>query len=151
MSIIDTLFLLVVLCNFLVLILSAKHLNHHTYNKLCIAIFAEMLVLMTVFTIYDIMPEPSSALHIALLVLAQYAVYALSIKAWLGLNFRRLSPRNQLVLQVTCYSSLACIIVSAYWIKSAHPLILTLTYPISTLALSLLAEYIEEKIEKQNP
>lgn len=88
----------------------------------------------------------TTRLHYSTLAVAQFAVLALGFKLWFSLNYPRFGRTARIAVHGLAHASLAFIVVAGYSLKAAHPLVVFLIYPLSSLSVALVAESVELKL-----
>lgn len=88
----------------------------------------------------------TTRLHYSTLAVAQFAVLALGFNLWFSLNYPRFGRTARIAVHGLAHASLAFIVVAGYSLKAAHPLVVFLIYPLSSLSVALVAESVEMKL-----
>lgn len=104
---------------------------------------------MAWFHVGALRSEADSPVHYAVLTIAQYGVLGLGFKLWFSLNYPRFNRASRLVAHSLAHASLTFVIFAGYWLKTTHPIHLFLLYPLSSLSVALIAESVEEALERR--
>jgi hypothetical protein len=75
-----------------------------------------------------------------------YSTLAVGFKLWFSLNYPRFGRTARIAVHGLAHASLAFIVVAGYSLKAAHPLVVFLIYPLSSLSVALVAESVELKL-----
>lgn len=115
------------------------------YSRLMAGIFICSCLATSWFheTVIDV--SKTSPLHGAILAFAQVGTLTLSSKLWLNLNFKKFNPIIRTLLCTILYGALLTMTICAYWISKIIPELLLILYPMSSLAISISAEMLEDR------
>jgi len=146
-SINDLIFILWLVVCYGLILLSPSKLQRQQYSQLMAVIFIASCFVIIWFheTVIDV--SQSSPMHAAILVLAQFGTLTLTSKIWFSINYKKLSKKLQTMLKVILFGALSTIIAFSYWLYKISPEMQLLLYPLASLAISLIAEMIEENWE----
>jgi len=125
-----------------------KWIPKQRYSRLLVAVALTNAVLMLSFHFERPASSAANLLHWIIVALAQYGIFALSLKIWLAINYKRLGPRAHTLLHSLSHGSLLLVLFGGFWMKANHSVILALVYPLAGMSIALIAESIEEQINK---
>jgi cation transport ATPase len=145
----DLIFLLGFVTLGALVLLGSRYLDSYAYSKLLAVVIILAMVVMVWFHAIAIRVEGDSQVHFIVLAIAQFWVLALSFKLWFSLNYPRFNRALRVSVHVLSHASLAVSVFAGYWLKTAHPVIVFLLYPLSSLSVALIAESIEEAAERR--
>lgn len=141
----DLLFIFWILTCFSFIVLTPGKIGKVSYGRLMAAIFLCSCLVTTWFHEAVIDVSKTSPLHGAILAFAQVGTLTLSSKLWLSLNFKKFSDGIRISIYVILYGALLTIVICAYWLSNIIPELLLILYPISSLAISITAEILENR------
>jgi hypothetical protein len=141
----DLLFILWILTCLSIILFTPGKIGKIGYSRLMAGIFICSCLVTVWFheTVIDV--SKTSPLHGAILAFAQFGTLTLSSKLWLSLNFKKLSKVIRFVIFTILYGALLAIIICTYWLSKIIPELLLVLYPISSLAISISAEMLENR------
>ena len=144
----DLFFILWVLACLSIILFTPGKIGKIDYSRLMAGIFICSCLVTTWFheTVIDV--SKTSPLHGAILAFAQVGTLTLSSKLWLSLNFKKFSKVIRVLICTILYSTLLIITICAYWLSKIIPELLLVLYPISSLAISISAEMLENRWKK---
>jgi len=146
----DLFFALWILMSCVLVMFKPGKISRQSYRRLLVAIFFISCFVTIWFheTVIDV--SKTSPLHGALMVLAQMFTMTLTSKIWLKLELETMSSTMRASVYVFFYISLLVVIVCSYWLYKKLPELQLILYPFASLAISVTAELIEERWEKQS-
>jgi hypothetical protein len=131
----------------LALILFAhKLLSKDRYSGLLVALAIANAIAMFAFHLERPVSSAENLLHWIIVALVQYGILSLSLKIWLSINYKDLNPTAHQWIHVLSHGALLFVLVGGYWLKSNHPVVLAMVYPLSSLSIARIAEAIEEQL-----
>ena len=141
----DLLFIVWILNCLSIILFAPGKIGKVGYSRLMAGIFICSSLMTTWFheTVIDV--SKTSPLHGAILAFAQVGTLTLSSKLWLSLNFKKFSRVIRVLICTILYSTLLTITICAYWLSKIAPELLLVLYPISSLAISISAEMLENR------
>lgn len=147
----DILFILWNLACLSIILFTPGKIGKIAYSRLMVGIFICSCLVTTWFheTVIDV--SKTSPLHGAILALAQVGTLTLSSKLWLSLNYKKFSASIRTLLCTILYGTLLIMTICAYWISTIIPELLLVLYPISSLAISISAEMLENRWKSEVP
>ena len=129
--------------------LGSRYLDPYTYSKLLAVVISLAMALMVWFHTIAIRVEGDNQIHFVVLAIAQLGVLALSFKLWFSFNYPRFNRTLRVSVHMLSHVSLAVLVFAGYWLKATYPVITFLLYPLSSLSVALIAESIEEAVERR--
>lgn len=123
-----------------------RFLKLPNYSRLLVAVCAFAIVTMIFLHSTDTVERSNGWAHYTILALAQFGVLALGFKLWFSINYQILAPSLRILLHIAAHGTLIFAIVASYWLKTVHPVLSFVLYPLSSLSVALISESIEESI-----
>lgn len=132
----------------MLVLLFHKWISKRHYSRLLVTVALVNAALMLSFHFERPASSAANLLHWIVVALAQYGIFALSLKIWLAINYKRLGPRAHTLLHSLSHGSLLLVLLGGFWMKANHSVILALVYPLAGMSVALIAESIEEQINR---
>lgn len=132
------------------ILLGSRYLLARPFSHLLGSTIGLTIAAMAWFHLIAVRSEAESQVHYTVLTIAQYGVLALGFKLWFSLNYPRFNRASRVVAHSLAHVSLTFVIFAGYWLKTTHPIIVFLLYPLSSLSVALIAESIEEAAERRS-
>ena len=131
------------------ILLGSRYLHARPFSHLLGSTIGLTIAAMAWFHVVAIRSEAESPVHYTVLTIAQYGVLALAFKLWFSLNYPRFNRASRLVTHSSAHASLTFVIFAGYWLKITHPIVVFLLYPLSSLSVALIAESVEEALQRR--
>lgn len=128
------------------ILFSHKLITKDRYSRLLVALAIANAVAMFAFHLERPVSSAENLLHWIIVALVQYRILSLSLKIWLSINYKDLHLVAHRWIHALSHGALLFVLVGGYWLKSNHPVVLAMVYPLSSLSIALIAEAIEEQL-----
>lgn len=132
------------------ILLGSRYLLARPFSHLLCLTIGLTIAAMAWFHLIAVRSEADGPVHYTVLTIAQYGVLALGFKLWFSLNYPRFNRASRVVAHSFAHVSLSFVIFAGYWLKTTHPIVVFLLYPLSSLSVALIAESIEEALERRS-
>ncbi len=132
------------------ILLGSRYFQAQPFSNLLGFIIGLTIAAMAWFHVVSVRAEGDGPVHYTVLTIAQYGVLALGFKLWFSLNYPRFNRASRVVAHSFAHVSLSFVIFAGYWLKTTHPIVVFLLYPLSSLSVALIAESIEEALERRS-
>lgn len=146
MTLDDFVFLMIFLSFSITIMLGGRFLKLRNYSFLLISVCFFAIITMIFLHSTDSVEPSDGWAHYTILAIAQFGVLALGFKLWFAINYHNLTRPLRVLLHVAAHGTLVFAIVASYWLKTVHPVLSFILYPLSSLSVALISESIEGSI-----